>query len=433
MSGVSGQTAYWQPFTRLGAEPPPLHVVRAAGAYIELADGRRLLDAISSWWVTLHGHARPEIAAAVASQATQLEQVIAAGFTHEPAERLAQDLADGLPVEAAKVFYSDNGSTAVEVALKMAFQFWQNQGIQGRRRFLAFDAAYHGDTVGAMSLSARSLFTDAFGSLLFDVNRVPFPATWSDDVKVQGREDEALARLEVLLEQDPQAYAAMIIEPLVQGAGGMRMCRPSFLVRLHEVLRRYGVLAIYDEVMTGFGRTGELFACIKAGTSPDIVCLAKGLSGGFVPLAATVCSGRIQAAFCSERAERAFYHGHSYTANPIGCAAGLVSWQLLQRERERFVGMEAWHRQEMEALAGHPRLKRMRLCGTVAAVDIETATLGGEGYTSALGPHLRQAFIERGLLLRPLGNTVYVLPPYCLERGELAAIYRAIVAEAEAL
>ena len=422
-----GPSAFWHPFTPAEA-PPPLEVARASGAYLELGDGRRLLDAISSWWVTLHGHAQPEIAAAIAGQAARLEQVIAAGFTHEPAEALAARLAESLPLEGARVFYSDNGSTAVEVALKMALQFWGNQGAEGRRRFIAFEGAYHGDTVGAMSLGARSLFTAAFEHVLFEVERVPFPATWPGDAGVEARETAALERLEALLEADPAGYAAMVLEPLVQGAGGMRLCRPSFLRRVEQILRHYNVLAVYDEVMTGFGRTGELFACIKAGTRPDIVCLAKGLSGGFVPLAATVCSGRVQAAFAGG-AERVFYHGHSYTANPIGCAAGLASWDLLQAGGGRYRRIEEWHRAEIDALQEHPRLERMRCCGTLAALDIK----GGGAYGGPVSARLGRAFIARGILLRPLGATVYILPPYCIERDELAAVYRAIAEEAAAL
>ena len=266
----------WSPFTQMKAALPVQQVRAGRGAMLELEDGRQILDCISSWWVTLHGHGQPEIAAAVAEQAKELEQVIAAGFTHRPAEELARRLVDALPAPLKWVFYSDDGSTAVEVALKLAYQFWHNEGERDRTRFLRFEGAYHGDTLGAMSVGERSLFTRPFSDLLFPTDAVPFPATWEGDEEVEAKEAQALVRLEELLARRPGQYAAMILEPLVQGAGGMRMCRPHFLAAVQAFLRQWDVLAIYDEVLTGFGRTGVLFACEKAATQPDIICLAKG-------------------------------------------------------------------------------------------------------------------------------------------------------------
>lgn len=411
----------WMPYTQMKDAPAPLVVRSARGAMLELEDGRQLLDCISSWWVTLHGHTQPQIAAAIAEQAQRLEQVIAAGFTHRPAEELARRLVGRLPF-LPRVFYSDNGSTAVEVALKMAYQYWRNQGASGRRRFLSLEGAYHGDTLGAMSLSARSLFTAPFAELLLPVDFVPFPQTWTGDEGVEEREAAALAHLEGLLDRNGEEYAAMIVEPLVQGAAGMRMCRPQFLRQVAQLLRRHGVLLICDEVFTGFGRTGEWFACQKAGIQPDILCLAKGLSGGFLPLAATLCSEAVYQAFCSGDPRHTLYHGHSYTANPLGCAAALASMDLLERAPPPFAAMEGWHRAELDPLAEHPRLCRLRVCGTIAALEVK----GAEGYLHELGPRLRQRFLERGLLLRPLGGVIYLVPPYCLERGQLAAVYRGI-------
>jgi adenosylmethionine-8-amino-7-oxononanoate aminotransferase len=411
----------WRPYTQMKDAPAPLMVRSGRGAVLELEDGRQVLDCISSWWVTLHGHARPEIAAAIAAQAAQLEQVIAAGFTHQPAEELARRLVGHLPF-LPRLFYSDNGSTAVEVALKMAFQYWRNQGAPGRRRFLSLEGAYHGDTLGAMSLSGRSLFTAPFAELLLPVDFVPFPQTWLGDDAVEEREAQALEYLEDLLRRRGEEYAAMILEPLVQGAGGMRMCRPDFLRAVEGLLRRHAVLAIYDEVFTGFGRAGEFFACQKAGARPDILCLAKGLSGGFLPLAATLCSEEIFQAFCSEDPRHTLYHGHSYTANPLGCASALASLELLEKEEQRFRGMEAWHREELARLEAHPQLTRLRTCGTIAALEVK----GAAGYLRELGPRLRARFLERGLLLRPLGGVIYLTPPFCLERGQLAEIYGCI-------
>ena len=426
-----GYANIWMPYTQMKTAPEPLAVCRGRGALLELEDGRQVLDCISSWWVTLHGHAQEEIAGAIAAQALQLEQVIPAGFTHRPAESLARRLVEKLPAPLRWVFYSDNGSTAVEVALKMAFQYWKNKGVEERNHFLSFAGAYHGDTLGAMSVGARSLFSAPFGELLFGVDSVPFPATHMGDERAEAEEARALRQLEALLERAPDRYAAMILEPLVQGAGGMRMCRPQFLLHLEEVLRRYGVLIIYDEVLTGFGRTGEWFACSCAGTAPDIVCLAKGLTGGFTPLAATACSAEIYAAFYSDDPRKALYHGHSYSANPLGCAAGLASLDLLEADEQRFRRLEGWHREELAGLGGHPRLHRLRVCGTIAAMDV--VVRGDEGYLHRVGPVLRQRFLDRGFLLRPLGNVVYILPPYCIERGQLAALYRCIGEVVDAL
>ena len=398
----------------------PVQEVRTGrGAMLTLEDGRPILDCISSWWVTLHGHGQPDIAAAVAAQAQELEQVIAAGFTHRPAEELARRLAEALPAPLKWVFYSDDGSTAVEVALKLAYQFWHNQGEHTRTRFLRLEGAYHGDTLGAMSVGERSLFTRPFADLLFPADAVPFPATWAGDEEVEAKEARALARLEELLERRPGQYAAMILEPLVQGAGGMRMCRPRFLAAVQALLRQWDVLAIYDEVLTGFGRTGTLFACEQAATQPDLICLAKGLTGGFLPLAATVCSERIFSAFYRDDPTKAFYHGHSYTANPLGCAAALASLDLLANEP--FRRLAAWQREEAARLHDHQRLRRVRVCGTIVAADVVAE--GAEGYLHAVGPLLREQFLARGFLLRPLGNSVYVLPPYCMERPQLASIY----------
>lgn len=409
----------WSPFTQMKAALPIQQVRAGRGAVLELEDGRQILDCISSWWVTLHSHGQSEIATAVAEQAKELEQVIAAGFTHRPAEELARRLVDALPAPLEWIFYSDDGSTAVEVALKLAYQFWRNQGERDRTRFLRFEGAYHGDTLGAMSVGERSLFTRPFADLLFPTDAVPFPATWEGDGEVEAREARALARLEELLTRRPGQYAAMILEPLVQGAGGMRMCRPHFLAAVQTLLRQCDVLAIYDEVLTGFGRTGALFACEKAATQPDIICLAKGLTGGFLPMAVTVCSERIFSAFYNDDPAKAFYHGHSYTANPLGCAAALASLDLLASEP--FRRLAAWQREEAVRLCDHQRLKRVRVCGTIVAADVIVE--GEEGYLHEVGPLLREQFLARGFLLRPLGNSVYVLPPYCIEQPQLAAIY----------
>ncbi len=415
----------WHPFTQAGVGAPPLEILSGEGARLRTADGRDILDLISSWWVTLHGHAHPAIAEAVAEQARQIEQVMFAGFTHAPAARLAARLAALTPEELTRVFYSDNGSTAVEVALNIAWQYWRNKGETGRKRFLAFSGGYHGDTLGAMSVGASTGFYAAFDELVLPVTFLPFAATWEGDNGAPEKEAEALAGIDAVLESCGGEVAAVIIEPLVQGAGGMRMCRPEFLNALCERLREAGILIIFDEVMTGFGRTGHMFACDKARTAPDIICLAKGLTSGFLPLAATICSEEIHDAFVGDDFESAFAHGHSFTANPLGCAAALASLDLFESEAtlERVAAMEELHRQRMRDLARLPNVLRTRVMGSIAAFDLES---DNEEYGSAWSQHRREDFLSRGLLLRPLGNVVYLMPPYCIGKDDLHRAYDGI-------
>jgi len=411
--------------------PPPLLVERGEGVWLHLADGRRVMDCISSWWVTMHGHGHPALAEALHAQALVLEQVIFAGFTHEPAERLARAVLQRLPAPLTRVFYSDNGSTAVEAAMKMAFQFWQNRGQTERTGFLAFEGGYHGDTFGAMAAGASMSWWAPFKPLLCAVDLVPFPHTWEADADVEAREAQALAALEAKLDAAPRRYAALLLEPLVQGAGGMRLCRPEFLRSLVALAKSRGVLVIFDEVMTGFGRTGELFACAKAGATPDILCLSKGLSGGCLPLAVTVATEQVYEAFLSDDAGRMFFHGHSYTGNPLACATGLASLELMTDATPRFRAMEATHRRlAAEHLADLPAVERLRFCGTIMAFDVRSR--GPGGYFDATGPVLKRRFLEEGFLIRPLGNTVYLLPPYCITDEQLADAYlilRKVVAE----
>ncbi len=412
----------WHPFTQAGTAPPPVVAVRGAGARVWDADGRDYLDLVSSWWVNLHGHGHPSIAAAVAEQAARLEQVIFADFTHAPAIRLAARVAALLPGDLDRVFYSDDGSTAVEVALKMAHQYWRNLG-QDRRRYVAFVGGYHGDTVGAMSAGRSSGYFTAWHDLLFPVTAVPFPATWDGDDAVEAKEAEELAALDAALADGD--VAAVLMEPLIQGAGGMRMCRPDFLRAVAARVAAAGSLLVLDEVMTGFGRTGADFACVKAGIRPDLICLSKGLTGGFLPLAMTVARETIWEAFLGRDQERAFLHGHSYTANPVGCAAGLASLDLLLAPacRARIAAIAAIHRDRLADLARRGDVARPRSCGTVAALDVTT---GGGGEAAALGARMKRAFLDRGLLLRPLGNVLYLLPPYCVEDSDLHRAWDAV-------
>jgi adenosylmethionine-8-amino-7-oxononanoate aminotransferase len=414
----------WHPTTQVATSPEPLQVRSARGCELELADGRRLIDAISSWWVTLHGHAEPSIAAAIAAQARQLEQVIFANFSHGPAEQLATRLSALTGLQ--RLFFSDNGSTAVEVALKIAWQWWSNQG-ESRHQLIAFEGAYHGDTVGAMALGERSLFTAPFERLLFAVARVPWPHThWGDDDRERA-ERQALEQLDVAL-QTPTA--AVILEPLLQGASGMRLVRPGFVRAVAERARAAGALLIADEVMTGFGRTGALFACQKAGVHPDLMCLSKGLTGGFLPMGVTMASERLYQGFIGSDPSLTFFHGHSFTANPLGCAAALASLDLLQAMPERFQQFEVRHIPLLEQLALHPRVTRPRALGTIAAFDVDA---GASGYLNPVGKQIQRSCLDQGVYLRPLGNTVYLLPPLSISDPQLQQCYEALAIALERL
>ena len=407
----------WHPTTQVATSQEPLRVQSARGSELELSDGRRLIDAISSWWVTLHGHGEPTIAAAIARQAQVLEQVIFANFSHEPAEQLATRLSALTGLQ--RLFFSDNGSTAVEVALKIAWQWWRNQG-SDRHQLIAFEGAYHGDTFGAMALGDRSLFTQPYGELLFDVARVAWPHShWHND-SVEEREQQALKQLELALDTPT---AAVILEPLIQGASGMRVVRAAFLQAAAERVQAAGALLIADEVFTGFGRTGALFACQKAGIQPDLMALSKGLTGGFLPMGATMASERLYQGFISEKPSDTFFHGHSFTANPLGCAAALASLDLLQQTPERFEGFEQRHTPLLEQLSLLSQVKRPRCLGTMAAFELNA---GEDSYLNPIGKQIQRKCVEQGVYLRPLGNVVYLLPPLGSSDAQLLQCYEAL-------
>jgi adenosylmethionine-8-amino-7-oxononanoate aminotransferase len=398
----------WHPYTQEADEIAPIAIERGEGAYLYTRDGRRLIDAISSWWVNLHGHAHPAIAEAIALQARKLEQVIFAGFTHEPAEELTASLARILPPGLSRLFYSDNGSTAVEAALKIAVQYWYNSGRADKRRVVALEHAYHGDTIGAMSVSGDSPFTAAFEVLRLPVLRI-------------GNEEE----LQRLLSDRGDEIAAMIVEPLVQGAGGMRMYPVESLRLFRDLCAAHEVLFIADEVFTGFGRTGRMFACEHAGIVPDLMCLSKGLTGGFVPLAATVCAEHVYQKFYSNDRSRTFFHGHSYSGNPIGCAAAVASLKIFDTERvfDRIATIERIHQERLGALKNNQRILEVRMLGTIAAIELRAED---RGYLSQLRKRLHPFFLERGVLLRPLGNVVYTVPPYVITPDDLDYVYDVI-------
>ncbi|HSW93474.1 MAG TPA: adenosylmethionine--8-amino-7-oxononanoate transaminase [Gammaproteobacteria bacterium] len=419
--------AIWHPYTQHKITPLPITIQRGKGAWLYDEKGNRLLDLISSWWVNIHGHAHPDIAKAIFDQAMTLEHVIFSSFTHEPAVQFAEQLLEILPGHFSKIFYSDNGSTAVEVALKMAYQYWRNQGEKKRHRFIAFTNGYHGDTFGTMSVGKKSGFFTAYEDLFFDVDFIDYPSTWIHDEMVLQKEQKILSDLDEHLKKYAHETAAILLEPLIQGAGGMQMCRPEFLLNLETLVRSYNILIIYDEVMTGFGRTGDFFACQKANTTPDIICLSKGITGGFLPFAVTACTEKIYQAFLGDDFGSALAHGHSYAGNPLSCAAALASLVLLKKSetKKQQQMIERTHQSGLDYLADNSRVEKMRLCGTVAAFDLKILNQ----YGSKESVNLRATFQKKGLLIRPIGNVIYLLPPYCIEETDLKMSY-AMIAEA---
>lgn len=406
----------WHPFTQHAIAPDPIHVDRAAGAYLFSGEAR-IIDAISSWWVITHGHCHPHIRAAVQAQADRVDQVIFAGFTHEPAEQLAHSLMEITDHAFGNVFYSDSGSTAVEVALKMAIGYWEHTN-RPRRKIIAFEDGYHGDTFGTMSAGGRSVYNKIYEPFLFEVEHIPVP--------VSGREEQALSALEDILSSNKDDVAAFIFEPLILGAGGMVMYSADTLKAMADLCRSHGVLLIADEVMTGFGRTGTLFACEQADFTPDIMCISKGLTGGFLPLGATLCKSEIYDAFYHKDRAKMFFHSSSFTGNPMACAAANASLEIWRDEpvQARIDGIVKSHSAAAKKFGHHGGIENIRQMGTILAMDIKVDQ--GSGYLSDIQPKLYDAFLSQNVLLRPLGNTVYILPPYCITENDLGKIYDTI-------
>lgn len=426
----------WHPYTPQKYTPDPISIVKGEGVYLIDADGNRYIDAISSWWVNLHGHANKYIADKIHEQAKTLEHVIFAGFTHPPAVELAEKLVRILPGGLSKIFYSDNGSTAVEVALKMSLQYWWNEekgdgsGIQHRgssadpqnkpvrNKILALTNSYHGDTFGAMSVSERGIFTLAFQDKLFEVLFV-------DPSMLPGSSSLSISFDEI---------ACFIYEPLIQGAGGMKIYDQYALDQFLQKLKEYGVVCIADEVMTGFGRTGKIFASEYMQAMPDIICLSKGLTGGTMAMGVTACSKRIHDAFVSDDRSKTFFHGHSYTANPLACTAALASMELLLREEctqniQRISTQHQGFLKQLAAIGAHEKdlklqTKNHRAIGTILAFEIDAGT---DSYLNNISSIIARKSLEKGVLLRPLGNTVYIMPPYCITELQLQKIYETIL------
>jgi len=405
----------WHPFTQLVNMTDPIVVTKAKGVYLHTEDGRQILDAISSWWVNLHGHSHPYIAEAVAKQAQNLEHVIFAGFTHEPAIQLSENLLSILPDNQAKVFFSDNGSTAIEVALKMTFQYWHNQGID-RKKTIAFNGAYHGDTFGAMSVGDRGPFSAPFVPYLFDVAFIDCP--------ISGSEDRVLDEFKSLV--DEGNVGAFIFEPLVLGSAGMMMYTEEVLDQMIGYAQTNGVICIADEVFTGFGRTGRLFASDYLTNKPDIMALSKGLTGGTMALGVTTCTDDIMEVYIDNDLMKTFFHGHSFTANPIACTSANASFDLLMEDdcQARIAKLTLLQQEYRQKLALHPKLREVRQLGTILALEFDTKA--DTSYANEVKHKLYPFFLERDILLRPLGNIIYVLPPYVITEEELALIYSAI-------
>ncbi|HLP54662.1 MAG TPA: adenosylmethionine--8-amino-7-oxononanoate transaminase [Fluviicola sp.] len=404
--------AVWHPFTQMLTDDEPLLIERAEGALLFDADGRSYIDANSSWWVNVHGHGHPHIAQAVAAQFSLVDHVIFAGATHKQAIRLAERVVNILPKHFSKVFFSDDGSTAVEVALKMVFQFWHNKQ-QPKKRIIALEGAYHGDTFGAMAVGQRGYFNDPFEHFFFDVDFLPFPD--KED------EQEALRKAQELFETGE--IAGIIVEPIIQGSAGMRVYSAEWLDQLITLAHRYEALVIFDEVMTGWGRTGRLFAMDHCVNKPDVVCLSKGLTGGTLPLGLTVATEEIYEAFLHPEKTKALLHGHSYTGNPLVCAAANASLDIFEEDETwaNIERIETAHHRFLNELQQLPNVVNAAVCGTILRFEIETGE--GNTYFSDIRDKAYRYFLENGCLIRPLGNVVFVNPPYCITDVELRKIY----------
>ncbi|WP_426688946.1 adenosylmethionine--8-amino-7-oxononanoate transaminase [Rhodanobacter ginsengiterrae] len=423
----------WHPCTQMHdhdpagtAGVPMLPIVRGEGAWLIDADGKRYLDGISSWWTNLFGHANPRIAEVLAAQARTLEHVIFAGFTHEPAIALAEELVRITPPGLDRVFYADNGSAAIEVALKMSFHYWLNRGHGAKTRFIALTGSYHGETLGALSVSDVALYRKTYAPLLLTPFLAPSPDAY------QGHPGESpeqvatrcLGAMRVLLERHAHETCAVIVEPLVQCAGGMRMYHPAYLRGLRTLCDEFAVHFIADEIAVGFGRTGTLFACEQAGVSPDFMCLSKGLTGGFLPLSAVLTGETIYQAFYAEySAGKAFLHSHSYTGNPLACRVALETLAIFRDEPvlERNRQLAAHLGRRLDALRGHPHVAEVRQTGMIAAVELVADKAGQRPYPAAQRRGLRVYLhgLQHGVLLRPLGDVIYFMPPYVVSEAEL--------------
>ncbi|MBS91616.1 MAG: adenosylmethionine--8-amino-7-oxononanoate transaminase [Rickettsiales bacterium] len=415
----------WHPFTQSRKSYDPLVINSARNERIFDIDGNEYVDLISSWWVNIHGHCKKEIINEINSQLKRFEQVMFTDFTHKPAVDLAEKLVSILPENLKKVFYSDNGSTAVEIAMKVAIQYWYNKG-RKKKKFLSMKGNYHGDTFGAMSVGFTSGFYDPFKDFLFDSKFISFPSIWEGKNDIEKDEDYTLSQIDRVLSENKDEIAAVILEPLIQGAGGMNICRKEFFDKMVGKFKKSGILVIFDEVMTGFGRTGKMFASDHLVEKPDIICLAKSITGGYLPLAATVFSEKIHSEFLGENIGKAFLHGHSYSANPLACAAALASIEIFNKEKtlKKIKKISLIHQQCLKDVSKKLNVSKIRHLGTIAAFDLMNFD---KGYGSDEGNSLKKKFLKEGLLIRPLGQTIYLMPPYCISEDCLYESYEKII------
>lgn len=406
----------WHPFTQHAIFKDIPEIVKAEGVYLHKKDGSKIIDGISSWWVNTHGHCHPKIVQAVQDQAEELDQVIFAGLSHPKAEEFSEKLLHFTGRHNDYVFFSDSGSTAVEVAIKMAIGYWNHKG-QERTHIIAMEGGYHGDTFGTMSVSARDVFTNQYENFLFTVDYIPRPEA--------GAEEQSYQKLKEILEREKGNVAAFICEPLVQGAGGMNMYEAQALKEIYDQCKAFDTLFIADEVMTGFGRTGTKFACDQAGFSPDLLCLSKGITGGFLPMGVTLAPEEIYKAFYDQDRSKTFFHSSSFTGNALSCAAALASIEIWEDEPvlDRIQNLSKQHAGRLKHFENRDDVTNIRQAGTIAALDVIAPD---SGYLANIGPTLYNHFLNHNILLRPLGNTIYILPPYCIQEEELNVIYNTI-------
>ena len=399
----------WHPYTQMLTSPPPIPIKRAKGVYLYTSNNTRILDGISSWWVNIHGHSHPRLNQALQLQIEKMSQVMFAGFTHENAARLAERLVGCTPENLTKVFFSDDGSTAVEVALKMAYQYWRHRNQPQRKIFLALENAYHGDTFGAMAVGGIEVFHSNFNELFFEVRHA--------------RDTDTVQKI---LSKEGDQIAAVIIEPIVQGAGGMLIWPPESLIQLRELTLEKEIPLIADEVFTGFGRTGKMFACEHGPIQPDLLCLSKGLTGGYLPMGVTLATNAIYESFLSEKRARTFFHGHSFTGNALSCAVGLESLSIFEEEHtlQRIAELEKIFKDRLTPLRSNDIVKEVRGIGALAVIELEPLSEGG--YLDERMPDLSAVFLDKGVLLRPLGNTLYFLPPYVITDAEVNWVFDVI-------
>lgn len=411
----------WHPFTQHGSEPQAPVIMRGSGASLFDENNREIIDCISSWWTCTHGHCHPELTKALKNQVDDLDHVIFSGFTHPPAIQLAETIIQKLDNDLNRVFYADSGSMAVEIALKMAIQLSQNRNQTKRKTLIAFDRGYHGETFGAMAVGKKSGYFKPFENMLIDVKFMPFPSTWENDVDAEQKEKDAFAEYQNYLDNHHDEIIGVIVEPLMQGAGGIRFCKPSFIRDITRTAQEKEITVIFDEIAVGFGRTGTMFAHQQCNVTPDIMCVSKGLTGGMLPLSLTITSEKIFQEFVDADYDRAFAHSNSFTGNPLACALAVRAIELYDEENtfEKIKNIENAHRQFAQKLQTIDTIHQVRINGTILAFNLKQ----GGGYKSGISEEMRFYFLREGFNIRPIGDAIYLMPPYCITEKQLQATY----------